>query len=108
MINSLGRLLNKLVSVSIPSLFDDSRPRECALAGIEASGLWLEGPELAKKRLHGDSDNPESPIFVPFAQIFYLIEAESMQQFSEKETEPSEPEGIPSKGVPRKKKHRGR
>jgi hypothetical protein len=74
MIISLGHHLNSVVVVSIPALFEDDRPRECTLVGIEVSGVWLAGLELAKKS-HADAKYAASPIFVPFAQIIYLMEA---------------------------------
>jgi len=75
MINTLGHHLNKSVFVSIPTIFDDESGHACVLVGIEVSGLWLEGEELANA-LQPEPKKRESPsVFVPFGQIRYLVPA---------------------------------
>lgn len=74
MINTLGHHLNKILLVSIPSIFEDDHPRACTLTGIDVSGLWLESQDLADKVLHPDDQRVGVRIFVPFARIAYLLE----------------------------------
>lgn len=74
---TLGSYLNQTILVSIPSVFEDGRPRPFKLVGIELCGLWLASSELAVK-LHlrekgGASPSPVSALF-PFAQIAYILE----------------------------------
>ena len=121
MISSLGHHLNKTVLVSIPPIFEDHQPVTCTLAGIEASGVWLASKDLWKKLLHGDDDRAVVPIFIPFAQIAYLLEAPEGRhptRVRDGQTRaPEEPPKVSSdiqsehnnkrtKGNDRKKKHR--
>jgi hypothetical protein len=75
MVSALGHHLNKIVFVSIPSIFDDLEARACTLTGIEVSGLWLGSPDLVRILLHPDDKQASPSIFVPFAQIAYLLES---------------------------------
>jgi hypothetical protein len=75
MINILGHHVNKSVSVSIPVIFKDNRSRPCRLVGVEVSGLWLEGEELSAALLPKPENGETFMVFVPFAQISYLVES---------------------------------
>jgi hypothetical protein len=72
MISTLGHYLNCDLLVAIPAVFDDATPRLCKLMGIEAAGLWLVGAELADRAAPSRDREPAS-IFVPFAQIAFLL-----------------------------------
>jgi hypothetical protein len=74
MINSLSHYLNRKLLVSMPSIFEDGRPRDCTLTGIEASGLWLESADLVQKLSEHHGHRPASSIFVPFAQIAFVAD----------------------------------
>jgi hypothetical protein len=74
---SLAHSLNKIVSISIPLLFDDKLPRRCTLVGIEAGGVWLQiaDPNFRLFQVDKDRVAPANPnVFVPFPQIAYLLE----------------------------------
>jgi hypothetical protein len=75
---SLAHSLNKIVSISIPLLFDDKLPRLCKLVGTEAGGVWLQIADSNFKLFQTDKGrvSPANPnVFVPFAQIAYLLES---------------------------------
>ena len=56
---SLGLSLNKVVSVSIPSLFGDVLPRVCTLVGADTGGVWLQITDPSFKLFRNDiSDAP--------------------------------------------------
>jgi hypothetical protein len=74
MIHMLGHYLNKVVLVSIPSIFGDDTSRACKLTGIEPSGLWLESEDFAKALLHPDDKRAAPHVFIPFHQIAFLLE----------------------------------
>jgi hypothetical protein len=66
----LGRYLNKTIRLSIPILFPDGRPCVAALLAIEPAGVWLESDTLREAvDLH-----ESTRIFIPFAQIAYIVE----------------------------------
>jgi hypothetical protein len=71
---ALAHLLNRLLLVSIPSIFEDREARVCRIVGIEASGLWLRGEDLSMK-VGDPPDDANADIFVPFTQIMYVREA---------------------------------
>jgi hypothetical protein len=69
---NIRQYFNKTILVSIPHLFPDERCRALTLLGAEATGLWLQSDELAKKLLPEDRQIYASAgpvVFVPFAQI---------------------------------------
>jgi hypothetical protein len=75
---SLAHSLNKVVSISIPLLFGDKLPRRCTLVGTEGGGVWLQitDPNLRLFQTDKDRIPPGNPnVFVPFAQIAYLLES---------------------------------
>jgi hypothetical protein len=75
---SLGLSLNKVVSVSIPSLFGDVLPRVCTLVGADTGGVWLQITDPSFKLFRNDKGTaaPANPnVFVPFAQIAYLLDS---------------------------------
>jgi hypothetical protein len=100
MISTLGHHLNKTLLVSIPSMFENGDPRACTLTGIEPSGLWLESREWSKLLPSGDK-RAVTHIFVPFAQIAYLLEPAP-----ERKTEVPAIQPSPGRRNIRKKKHR--
>jgi hypothetical protein len=68
----LGQFLNKTILVSIPDIFKDDRSRPYTLVGIELSGLWLQGGDLATRLLPEGHKHHEQFVltaFVPFSQI---------------------------------------
>jgi hypothetical protein len=73
----LAHHVNKAVLVSIPPLFGNSAPQLCRLVGVEPGGLWLESEPLWRAAFP-DSELPLAMVFVPFAQIAYLIGAPVM------------------------------
>jgi hypothetical protein len=82
---SLAHSLNKIVSISIPLLFDDKLPRLCTLVGTEAGGVWLQITDPNFKLFQTDKGrvSPANPnVFVPFAQIAYLLEATTVDPAS--------------------------
>jgi hypothetical protein len=108
-ISSLSHHINKIILISIPSIFEDNHPRACTLVGIEVSGLWLESPDLAEKLLHPDDKRAAASIFVPFAQIAYLLEPAveiHHKPAPDRKAEVSEIEDRRAKGDIHKKKHR--
>ena len=77
---SLGHSLNKVVSISSPSLFGDDLPRVCTLVGIEAAGVWLQIADPSFKLFQADKTRiaaTKPNVFVPFAQIDYLLDSTS-------------------------------
>jgi hypothetical protein len=74
MVNLLGNQVNKLILVSIPSVFKDDEPRLCKLIAIEPPGLWLEGADLNTTLFENARDRQSGAVFVPFSQIVYLLE----------------------------------
>jgi len=75
MSNMLGHHLNKSVSVSIPAIFGDNVSRVCLMLGVEVSGLWLAGEELGITLFPELENSAEKAVFVPFAQIGYLVDS---------------------------------
>ena len=80
MSSSLSHFLNKekAVFVVIPAIFGDERPRACTLVGIEVSGVWLQSDDLSGTlfrtcEVRVPPTNPN--VFVPFAQIAYLVDS---------------------------------
>jgi hypothetical protein len=74
MVCKLGHLVNKPVLVSIPRIFAGAEPHPCRLVGLEAAGLWLESADLSGTTIPNTKRLP-ARVFVPFAQIAYLVEA---------------------------------
>jgi hypothetical protein len=74
MVNMLSNYVNKTVLVSIPFVFKDGDPCACRLLAVEPAGLWLESAELREKMLPNADRRPKAAVFVPFAQMAYLIE----------------------------------
>ena|ERR1700722_4077490 len=74
MINLLGNQVNKLILVSIPSIFKGDDPQLCRLIAIEPPGLWLASEELNGTLLANIKDRQSGAVFVPFSQIVYLLE----------------------------------
>jgi hypothetical protein len=74
MVNLLGHHLNKVVSVSIPALFKDEASHPCRLVGFDLSGLWLESEELGTALFPEIEKSKLPKVFVPFAQINFLVE----------------------------------
>jgi hypothetical protein len=74
----LGQYHNKTILVSIPSLFDDDKPRLYKLVNIEPFGLWLESPELATRLVRPKEQHaPETlAAFFPFARIAYVLDTQ--------------------------------
>jgi hypothetical protein len=74
----LGQFLNKTILVSIPDIFKDDKSRPYTLVGIELSGLWLEGGDLATRLLPEGHKHHEQFVltaFVPFSQIAAVFAA---------------------------------
>jgi hypothetical protein len=101
MINLLGHHLNKSVSVSIPSIFKDDASHPCKLVGVEMSGLWLEGEELTKALFPELEKSVPPKLFVPFAQISFLVESlgSPIHQVPPVEPTPRVPSGQQAKSV---------
>lgn len=72
--NMLGHHVNKSVLVSVPSIFSDDDAHSCVLLGIEPSGLWLESEELTEALFAKTEMEGIRKVFIPFAQIRYLVE----------------------------------
>jgi hypothetical protein len=78
---NLARYLNKMLFVSIPSLFEDGTARSYTLIGAELNGLWLHSEALTDRLLkeHGRDLALMNPaVFVPFAQIAGVLVATRM------------------------------
>jgi hypothetical protein len=71
MIDRLDHRINKPVLVSMPSIFEDGKPRVCKLINVEPAGLWLENNDLTKMAFP-NADERLATVFVPFTQIAYL------------------------------------
>jgi hypothetical protein len=108
MVSALGHHLNKIMLVSIPSIFGDLEPRTCTLTGIEVSGVWLVSPDLARKFSYLDDNTPAPSIFVPFSQIAFLLEPGLIKRTDapEPHDEVSARPGKRTKIAATKKKHR--
>jgi hypothetical protein len=68
----VAHFLNRMVLVSIPSLFEGGAARPFRLLDIEAQGLWLQSEELNRRLLSDEMQalvSAEPAVFVPFAQI---------------------------------------
>ncbi len=68
----VAHFLNRMVLVSIPSLFEGGAARPFRLLDIEAQGLWLQSEELSRRLLSDEMQalvSAEPAVFVPFAQI---------------------------------------
>jgi hypothetical protein len=112
---SLGHSLNKAVSVSIPLLFGDGLPRICTLVGSEAGGVWLQIADPSFRLFRTDKTqvaqaNPN--VFVPFAQIAYLLDSAAIANPSGTSSRPTSETSDPNPAVEtrpkRKKESRGR
>lgn len=71
---SIGSLRGKSVLVHIPAIIQDG-PRWYTLQDVEQGGLWLIGKDLSE---HPDLAavtrvQSDVPVFVPFAQISYVV-----------------------------------
>jgi hypothetical protein len=107
---SLSHSFNKAVSVSIPSLFGDALPRVCTLVGTDAGGIWLQITDPSFKLFRTDKDrvaraNPN--VFVPFAQIAYLLDSTAIANPSGTPGQPTKETSNPNSVVetrPRRKK----
>jgi hypothetical protein len=78
----LGQFLNKTVLVSIPEIFKDGRCRPYTLVGIEFSGVWLQGGDLATRLLLEDHEQNERFVFtafVPYSQIAAVLVGTALQ-----------------------------
>ena|SRR5580704_4029721 len=104
MINILGHHVNKMVLVSIPSVFADATPRACRLVGVEVSGLWLESADLTTALFAASDDYQARTVFVPFTQISYLVSGEAPPPVAPTSTKA--PPSSPSRGVPKQSKRR--
>jgi len=75
---SLVHSLNKIISVSIPSLFGDGMPHVCTLVGIETGGVWLQITDPGFRLFPAGENRARAAnpnVFVPFAQIAYLLDS---------------------------------
>jgi hypothetical protein len=72
--NMLGHHVNKAVFISAPSIFSDDDAHACVLLGIEPCGLWLESEELTEVLFAQTETEGTRKVFIPFAQIRYLME----------------------------------
>ncbi len=78
---SLARYLNRILFVSIPTLFEDGTARPYTLIGAELNGLWLQSDALTDRLLqeHGRGLARMNPVvFVPFANIAGVVVATSV------------------------------
>jgi hypothetical protein len=104
----LGHSLNKIVSFSILSLFGDQLPHVCTLVGIEAgSGFWLQIADPIFVWFRNDKNriptaNPN--VFVPFAQIAYLLDSTAIANPNGTSDQPINESGVGNKTRPRRKK----
>jgi hypothetical protein len=107
---SLGHSLNKIVSVSIPSVFGDELPRVCTLVGIEAGGVWLQITDPNFRLFRADKSQvapAKSSVFVPFAQIAYLLDSTAIANPNGTSGQPTSESSDPNPAVetrPRRKK----
>lgn len=104
MIKMLDHHVNKIVMVSIPSMFGDDEPRNCRLVGVEVPGLWLESQEFSGALAAPDAHQHLPAVFVPFTQIVYLIGAEVPPSMARNSSE--EPSSRPARTVSPKPKHK--
>jgi hypothetical protein len=99
---SLAHSLNKIVSISIPLLFDDKLPRLCTLVGTEAGGVWLQITDPNFKLFPTDKGRvaPANPnVFVPFAQIAYLLESTTTADPASSPAPPASGASSPSRAI---------
>jgi hypothetical protein len=80
---SLGNCLSKngALLVSSHSLFGDKNLHVCTLVGLETGGLWLQINDPGFTLFQTDISRvpPTNPnVFVPFAQIGYLLDSTTM------------------------------
>ena len=105
---TLGRYVNKTVRVSIPVLFPEGPHCVVELLAVEPIGVWLEGEAL----LHAvyPRNPPESTrVFIPFAQIAYIVEDTSPPEpvaGEKEEATPPKPKRPGHRGAVRHKHHR--
>jgi hypothetical protein len=72
----VAHFLNRMVLVSIPSLFEDGAARPFKLLDIEAQGLLLQSDEATARLLTNEMQAYAATapaIFVPFAQIAAVL-----------------------------------
>lgn len=70
----LGRYVNRTVRLSIPILFPDGAPCVGTLISVESAGVWLDSEALTKA-VHLHNAPQPAQVFIPFAQIAYIVEA---------------------------------
>jgi hypothetical protein len=68
----LSNCINTPVRVASTAIFGDERPRVCRLIGLEDVGVWLASDELSKL-VYEDAAFATDAVFVPLAQIIYLV-----------------------------------
>jgi hypothetical protein len=99
---SLGHSLNKAVSISIPLLFGDDLPHVCTLVGIDAGGVWLQIADPGFKLFQTDKTwiaAAKPNVFVPFAQIAYLLDSTVSAASSGPSGQPTSPSSEPNPAV---------
>jgi hypothetical protein len=103
---SLGHNLNKTVGVSIPSLFGDDLARVCTLVGIEPSGVWLlcADPSFTFQTDQNQIPPTNPNVFIPFAQIAYLLDSTSMATPAGASSQPSSESSSPDPEAARPKR----
>ncbi len=68
----LANCMNKSVQVASAAIFGDTKPRICKLVGLEEGGVWLACDELTKM-VYRNVEGATAAVFVPLAQITYLV-----------------------------------
>jgi hypothetical protein len=109
---SLGSYLRKpgALLVSSHSLFSDKKLYVCTLVGLETGGLWLQinAPGFTLFQTDVNQASAANPnVFVPFAQIGYLLDSTTMPNSNGTTGQPASETGQPSppiKSQPKLKK----
>jgi len=74
----LSQYINSTVRISSPGVFADSAAHACTLVAVDDDGVWLQSEELNRLLYSTREFEPAeygAPVFVPYAQIAFLIPA---------------------------------
>jgi hypothetical protein len=105
MANLLARLVNKLILLSLVSAAEEGASVVCTLVGIEPCGIWVVGDAVLETLDVDNSIDRRSRVFIPFAQIAYLMEppVKPLAEVLDTEVVPPPATEAPPRTKPKKK-----
>ena len=107
MLSLLGHYVNRRVLISLPAILGKPEPLECVLVACEASGVWLSSRNLTKQVYSESSHDIDTPVFIPYAQVGFLVSVDVRQGSrppAGPTAEPQAREHHPKRNSPRKRR----